>query len=182
MDKISINLLPRDFLVEETKRSKFYKVQTICISIILFMIFLSILTISLIILQNGYLKNAQLQVGDAQAKVSSLSDKQAELVILKNRLSSINQYLGTPSKQAEMYNIVNSLIPPTVAVSSVSVGSDGTVTISAVTSDSSALDQLFTDLLNKDKNEGKITTVSIDALNRGRDGVYRVSFKVEGKK
>lgn len=184
MDKISINLLPQEFRAEELRRSKFYKVQFISISIVLFMIFLSILTVSLRILQNGHLRAAQVKVTDAEARITSeaLLTRQTQLLILKNRLSAINQYLGTPSQQTEMYNLVNSLLPVSLVVNAASVGSDGTVSISALTSDESVLDQLFTDLLDKQKNEGKINKVSIEALNRGRDGVIRLSFKVEGSK
>lgn len=179
MEKISINLLPREFIAEEIKKGKFYKVQGIGISIILFMVFLSILTLSLRILQSSSLKLTQLQAKEAEAKVSSLSSKQVSLVLLKNRIDAIGKYLGTSSKQAEIYNIVNSLFPANLNVSAVSVEANGTVLVSALAPDSDVLDRLFTDLLDKEKNEGKISRVSIDALSRGRDGVYRVSFKVE---
>lgn len=181
-ERISINLLPKEFLAEEVKKGKFYKVQAVGISIILFMVFLSILTLSLRILQSSRLKITQLQTTEAEAKVSSFASKQASLVLLKNRLDAIDKYVGTSSKQAEMYNIVSSLIPPSLNISAVSVESDGTVLISALAPDSEILDRLFSDLLDKEKNEGKISRVSVDALSRGRDGIYRLSFKVERNK
>lgn len=184
MARISINLLPEEFRAEEVRRTKFYKVQFISISIVLFMIFLSILTVSLRILQNGHLQTAQVKVTNAEAKISSesLLTKQEQLLILKNRLTAINQYLATPSQQTEMYSLVNSLLPPGIVINAASVGSGGTVSISALTSDENTLDSLFADLLDKQKNEGKISQVSIEALSRGRDGVIRLSFRVEGKK
>lgn len=184
MERISINLLPQEFRAEEIRRSKFYKVQFISISIVLFMVFLSILTVSLRILQNGHLKVAQVKVTDAEARITSqdLLTRQTQLLLIKNRLNAIDQYLSTPSKQTEMYNLVNSLLPQAVIISAASVGADGTVSISALTSDENALDQLFADLLDKQKNEGKIEKVAIEALSRGRDGVTRLSFRVEGKK
>ncbi len=184
MERISINLLPEEFRAEEIKRTKFYKVQFLSISVVLFMIFLSIVTISLRVLQNGHLQAAQLKVTDAQAKINSqaLITRQTQLLIIKNRLTAINQYLATPSQQTEMYNLVSSLLPASLVVNAASVGADGTVSISALTNDELAVDQLFTDLLDKEKNEGKINKVSIEALSRGRDGVLRLSFRVAGKK
>lgn len=181
-EKISINLLPQEFLYEEVKKGKFYKVQTVGIFVVLFMVLLTVVTISLRILQSNRLKNLQLQTSEAEAKVSSFSSKQASLILLKNRLDAINKYLGSPSKQAEMYDLVSSLLPPALTVSAVSVEPDGTVLISALASDSDVLERLFTDLLDKEKNEGKISKVSIEALNRGRDGIFRLSFKVERAK
>ena len=52
MGKLSINLLPVEFTAEEVKRAKFYKIQTLGVGIILFMIFLASITVSLRILQS----------------------------------------------------------------------------------------------------------------------------------
>lgn len=182
MEKISINLLPVEFTQEEVKKSKFYKVQAISISIILILIFLSILTISLRIFQSNRIKIAQLEVAEAENRVTSKSLRQAQLLLLKNRLSAIQNYLGVSSKQAEMYTLVHNLLPSALDISSVSVGREGGVLVSALATDANTLDRIFTDLLNKEKNENKISKVSIESLNRGRDGLYRVNFTVGPKK
>ncbi len=181
MGKISINLLPAEFTQEEIKKGKFYKIQFIGISIILLMIFLSIVIISLRIFQSNRVRSVQIQAFEAEEKVASYSSKEASLVLLKNRLSAIQTYLGTSSKQAEMYNLVNSLLPPGLVLGAVSVGRQGAVSISALAPDAKTIDRIFSDLLDKEKNESKISKVSIEALNRGRDGIFRVSFKVEAK-
>lgn len=182
MEKISIDLLPPEFAAEEAKLGKFYKIQALGISIILLMIFLSIVLVSLRILQSNLVKSAQTQASEAEGKIASQSSKQASLMLLKSRLDTIQNYLSTPSKQVELYNLVAKLVPPTIDLSAVSVGADGTVLISALVPDVNALDRIFTDLLDKEKNKGKIAKVSIEALNRGKDGIFRVSFKVEAKK
>lgn len=182
MEKISINLLPPEFTAEEVKKTKFYRIQALGISIILLMIFLSIVTVSLRILQSNRIKVAQIEAEELERKVSSLSSRQASLVLLKSRLDAINQTLGTSSKPAEMYTLVNNLLPPTLKVSSVAVGREGSILISALAPDVQTLDQIFSDLLDKEKNENKVSKVSIEALNRGREGIFRVSFQVEGNK
>lgn len=182
MGKISINLLPQEFTAEEAKLGTFYKVQAVGFFIILLMIFLSIVTISLRIFQSNRIQNIQLEAAEAESKITSLSSREAQLVLLKNRLSAISQYLGVPSKQASMYTLLDSLLPPALSISSIAVGRNGEVLISALAPDSNTLDRIFTDLLDKEKTEGKIGKVSIETINRGRDGIYRVNFLVEAKK
>lgn len=178
----SINLLPVEFITEEAKKNKFYKLQALGIALVLFMIFLSILTISLRIFQSNTIKSAQVTAANAEGKVSAQADKQAQLVLLKNRLNAIDQYLGTSSKQVEMYNLLDSLIPSSFTVNTISVGVDGKILISAVTFDPFALDSMFSAFLDKEKNEGKISKVAIENISRGRDGIFRVSFSVEATK
>ena len=56
METISINLLPKEFTAEEIKQGKFYKIQAVGISVILLMVFLSVLTISLRIFQSSKIR------------------------------------------------------------------------------------------------------------------------------
>ena len=50
--KIAINLLPIEFTEQEVKRAKFIKIQTIGVFVILLMVFLSSLSVALVILQS----------------------------------------------------------------------------------------------------------------------------------
>src|SRR5437588_594087 len=100
MERISINLLPVEFTQEQVKNAKFYKIQARGIVIILIMIFLASLTIALRILQSHNIQQVQAQVDETSQKVSNLKDKEVALAVLKNRLATIGQYLGVPSKQA----------------------------------------------------------------------------------
>lgn len=182
MGRLLINLLPPEFTAEEVKLGKFYKIQAVGISIILFMIFLSIVLVSLRVLQSNSVKLVQTQASEAENKVVSLSSRQASLILLKTRLNAIQNYFGIPSKQTEMYTLVASLLPSSIDVGTVSVGRDGTVLIAVLVPDADSLDRMFADLLDKEKNESKIGRVSIETLDRGKDGIFRVSFKVEPKK
>lgn len=181
-EKISINLLPAEFLAEETKKGKFYKVQKVGIALVLFTVFISMLTFSLRIFQSNSIKSAQITTANAEGKVTALSSRQAQLSLLKNRLEKINLHLGISSKQVEMYNLLDSLIPPEITIGTISVGREGNVLVSAVTSDFNSIDAMFSNLLNKEKNEGKISKVLVENISRGRDGTYRFSFTVEAKK
>lgn len=181
MAKISINLLPSEFTEEEVKRAKFYKIQAFGVAILLVMVFLSSLTAALRILQNRSVNLAQAQLTEAEKRVVDLKDRQVSLVLLKNRLSTIGNFLGIPSKQAATYELVNNLLPASVQVSAVTVERSGETTILALVPDVSTLDNLLTKLVDKDASQEKISQVSIESLSRGKDGIYRLSLVIKPK-
>lgn len=177
--KISINLLPSEDIAKEVKRIKFYKIQFIGIIIILLMVFLTSLTVTLRILQNRYITRYQVKVTAAEKQVSDLKKTQVSLLLLKDRLKVIDEYLGVSSKQSSMYQLMDKLIPQSVAISAISVDQAGKVVLVALVQDSISLDALISNLTNQETNENKISQVSVESLNRGRDGFYRISFTVK---
>lgn len=178
---ISINLLPADFMAEEIKSAKFYKVQAIGVSIILIMIFLASLTVALRILQSNNISKIQLKLSEAEKRVLTLKDRQVSLVLLKNRLSTISQNTEEASKQNIMYNLLNKLIPPSVSITSLALDKSGNAAVVALAPTSDVLDNLITALSSKESNQDKISQVSIESLNRGRDGVFRISLRLTTK-
>lgn len=177
--KISINLLPPEVMAKELKKVKFYKIQSVGVAVILLMIFLSSLTLALQILQSHNIALYKAKLTQAEEKVSTLKGVQASLFLLQNRLTVINQYLGVSSKQSIAYQLIDKLIPPSVVISAVSVDRSGEVVFSALIPDSTSLNNLINNLTLKESNEGKISQVSLESLNRGRDGLYRISFKIK---
>lgn len=179
--KVSINLLPSEFTTGQLKKQKFYKVQAIGIGIILFMIFLSSLTFALQVLQNQKLSGLQNQLVSAEGKVSQFQETEASLVILKNRLGGISKYVGVSSKQTELFKLINNLLPQSLIVSQLSVDKSGNILITAVTTDSFAVDQFIDSLTSQETNEGKINTVVLDNFVRGGDGIFRLGFRITPK-
>jgi len=181
MANILINLLPIEFRQAEIKRTKFNKVQAFGVAVILLMAFLASLTVALRILQSQRIFQTKNRLSQAEEKISSLKTVQGSLVLLKNRLKAIDQYLGTPSQQSQMYQLVIGLLPANAAVSSITVDKGGEVIILATVSDPSSLEDLTTNLLSRDKNQDKISQVALESINRGRDGIYRLSLKIKPK-
>lgn len=179
--RISINLLPPETIANELKRAKFYKIQVIGVTIVLVMVFLASLTVGLRILQSSHITGIQTTLASEEQKITDLKDTQGTLIVLKDRLKVIDQYLGVASSQSSMYKLIDKLIPPAVAVSGINIDKTGGVVFSVLTTDSSILDALVSSLTDKEANEGKITQVSVESLNRGRDGYFRVSFKIKSK-
>ena len=181
MTKISINLLPPEIIAEESKNTNFYKIQFFGVAIILVLIFLTSLTLALQILQNRNIVTAQAKLAESEQKVTNLKDTQVSLFVLKNRLTVISQYLGVASKQVSIYRLINRLIPPSAAISAISVDKGGVVVLSALISDRESLDQMLNNLTDKERNENQFDRVSVDSLNRGKDGTYRISLKIKPK-
>lgn len=181
MQKISINLLPVEFSVIQEREKRFYKVQAISIAVLLLLIFLASTTVALGYLQSKQVKQAQSDLSSAENLVSGLKDKESSLMALKNRINNIQQIQKDPSKQRTMYNLIDSLIPSNITVNSISIDKGGDVLISAVFRNISLFDDFVENLVSKEKNEGRITTVGIENLSRARDGQFRASFKVDTK-
>lgn len=177
--KIAINLLPIEFTQAEVKRAKFIKIQTIGVAAILLMVFLSSLSVTLRILQSQNIKSVQTQVSASEQKISNLKDKQISLLLIKNRLAVINQYLGNSSKQTAMFILLERLIPSSISINSAIIGKSGDISILALIPDSLTLDNMINNLTDKTQNEGQIRQVSIDSVSRGKDGVYRVSLNIK---
>lgn len=181
MTKIAINLLPLEFREQDIKNAKFYKVQIFGVVTILLIVFLSSLAVALRILQSKNITQIQGKVAASEQKISDFKTTQASLFLLKNRITAINQYLGTPSSQVQIYNLINKLLPESVSLNSISVDKSGEVLMLLVAPDADSLDSLVTRLTSKEINEDKIKQVSMESINRGRDGVYRLSIKIKPK-
>lgn len=179
--KIAINLLPLEFREQDLKNAKFYKVQVVGVATILLMIFLASLTVALRILQSQNISQIQNKKNLAEQKISDLKNTQASLFVLKNRLTTINQYLDTPSSQAQIYKIITKLMPSSVSLNSLSISNSSEVLILVTAPDGDSLDNLIANLTDQASNEGKISQVSIENINRGRDSIYRLSLKIKSK-
>lgn len=179
--KISINLLPPEIIELEIKKTKFYKIQFLGVAVILSLVFLASLTVALRILQSRNITEVKAKISQTEQKVSDLKSTQASLLLLKNRLTVIDKYLGIPSKQSEIFKLIDKLIPPAVAINAITVDKADEVVLLALAPDAGSLDRLVSNLTDKESNEGRIAQVSVESLNRGKDGFYRISFKVKPK-
>lgn len=179
--KLNINLLSEEFKIAEVKRTKFYRVQSIGVGIVLTMVFLSSLTVALRFLQSQNLKNLQSRVSAASEKITDLKDTQKTLIFLKDRLNSINQYIDHPSKQSQMYNLAAEVLPKSIAVTSLSVGQTGDILVLATARDADSLDRAVADLTTTEEGKEKVGQVIVDGVSRGREGIYRLTLKIKPK-
>ena len=179
--KLSIDLLPQEFRIEELKKAKFYKTQTIGIVIILTISLIASVTVALRILQSQNIIKIESNIAESEKKVLGLKATQGSILLLKNRLGVINQYLEVSSVGVSMYKLINQLLPPAVSLNSISISRGGEIVVLISGNDAVALEQLFTNLLSKDTNQDKVKEVSMESFSRGRDGLYRLNFTVKPK-
>ncbi|OGE19409.1 hypothetical protein A3J19_01760 [Candidatus Daviesbacteria bacterium RIFCSPLOWO2_02_FULL_41_8] len=179
--KISINLLPPELITKELKKANFYKIQLAGIVIILTMVFLASLSVALRILQSRSILSIQARVTEARQKVSDLKDTQAAIMILKSRLAVVDKYWGESTNQTLMYKLMGKIIPEDITVNTITIDQKGDVSLTALVSDTLSLDNFIEKLTDKDSNEGRVSQVSIENLNRSRDGLYRVGIIIKSK-
>lgn len=178
MAKLSINLLPQEYLSEEVKKAKFYRVRLLSFSAIMLVVFFSAVALALGFLQSQNIKAVEARITEGEEKVTELVSRQTALLVIKNRLSTINQYLGVTSKQVSTYNLLEQVLPERIALSSLAIDKAGDASLVAVVPDGVTLDQLIADLTSR---SDKIASVSLESLNRGRDESFRVSLKIKPK-
>lgn len=181
MPKITINLLPEEFRHEELKRVNFYKIQSIGVGVIMLFIFLATLVIALRMLQSQSIQEVQAKLTNEEQKVAGFKKTQASVVFLKNRLTAINKYLGVSSKPVETYQFINEFLPPSITASNVSVDKAGDISLLVLSPDATSVDDLIDKLTTSEEARSKIVSVSLEGLNKGRDGVYRLSLKIKTK-
>lgn len=169
-----------EFRQEELKRNKFYRIQFIGILIILVTVFLSSLTVALRVFQSQNIASAQSEVSTKVQQVEGYKTLQASLFLIQNRVKTLGQYTGIPSRQNLTYQDLNKVLTPNIAISSLSVDSEGNAAIVAAASDILALDSFLSNLIAKE--DSKFSEVSIENLSRSRDGAYRASLKLIPKK
>ena len=179
MSLININLLPSEFILEEIKKARFSKIQSVGIAILLLVFFLSSLIVSLRILQSQKVKQVENEISGIEQRISSAKTKEDSLVSLKDRLSVIDKYSSTQSKQAMMYSFIEEIIPSGLTVSSLTIDQFGSVYLSLNIPDAEFIDTLINALTDPGQNNNKIKEVSIENLNRGRDGVYRIALRLK---
>ena len=180
-DTILINLLPQEFTKAQLEQAKYYKLRLVSIASLMMMVFLASITIALRVLQNSNLDQARFTLEAAEGKVSQYKQIEVSLVVLKDRLSNINQIIATSSKQNAMYSLINSLIPPTISIDSITVDRNGNTVLGLSTNDSEVLDDFITSLVDSSKNEFRITFVEVDSFSRSRESLYRAHLKVVAK-
>lgn len=179
MSLISINLLPEEFIVEQTKKLKFVKIQSISIAILLLTFFLASLTIALRVLQSQRINQVQGKLTEIESQISGYKTVEDNVVLLKKRIGSINQYLGVSSKGALIYEFVEKNIPSRIIINSLTIDKSGDVFLTLVLPDSISLDAIVNGLLEAQTEKVKIKEISLDGLSRGRDGTYRLSLKLK---
>lgn len=179
MTFISINLLPEEVILEQTKKIKFVKIQVISIVLLLLTFFLASLTIALRVLQTQRITQVQGKLTEVEGKISGYKGLEDNIVLLKNRVASISQYLGVPSRSSQIYDFIEQNIPPQVSINSLTIDKEGNSYLALILSDTSTMDSIISGLFEASNDKIKIEQVDVGGISRGRDGIYRLTLKLK---
>ncbi|TSC64076.1 MAG: hypothetical protein G01um101493_237 [Microgenomates group bacterium Gr01-1014_93] len=179
MAGININLLPVQSRTDQKAQKKFQVIQSSSIAILLILIFLASLVTALNILQFQNISKLKSESKLREERVALLKDKEAQVSVLKNRLTLINQINKTSIKDnSRIYRSFLGYISPGVNISSVAVDRGGRVIASIVATDTLTLEQTLSNLTS-DSAMKNISEIGIDSLSRGRDGSFRAILKIQ---
>lgn len=185
MDKsfsTSINLLPKLEAEVIARQRKFRKLQLFGTILVVILFFLVSVTFALAFIQNIRLKASEISLNHAKEQVEQLKSKEVSLLVLKDRLKEIDRLKSSPSKQAHLYKLLNNLVPPSISINAINIDKNSNGDLILTSQDVKALDNFLNDLLNSQKNEDFIKSLSLDNFSRSKDGVYKIALKLSGTK
>lgn len=178
MDKISINLLPKEVLLQRKQSSKFATINTISVAILIILVFLSSATLAMRISQNFQLNEVKNNLTLAEQDVAVFQTKEAQLAFLKKRLEVINNLTNGDVKVKAIFNLILAIIPKDINVSEINVDKSGKMVIMISTTSLSSIETLISDLSSQEKNANLVKEINLDTLSKDKDGVYRLSLNI----
>lgn len=171
MEKINLNLLPEEFLVEKklgVKRSLFLR-----ISIIIFVTFL-ILTSTILLLRLTQSQSLQALEGELEGtknSITTLKENETAVFMLKNRLDKIAQISKKESVPIQGYNLISSIVPPGANILGFSMTKETQIEATFETENTDTLDLLFNNLLNPELNKGHIIAIKLESIRLRGDKI-----------
>lgn len=178
MNKLSINLLPQQVLLERVQSSKLSFVNRLSVGVLILIIVVTTGVILFRINQNNENNKITDSVKAAEDKVTALSAKETTAFALKNRMDAISSKIGSDDKVKQMFSLIVYLTPPDVNLFDASVDKNGSVVASFTSSSLAGIDKLFTSLSNKETNFGLVSAVSLNGISLGKDAVYHFALRI----
>jgi hypothetical protein len=177
MDKLKINLIPPEIKEQAKREAKRSLLVKISIGLLGLLILVTAGILSVIIFQGAVLKSLNADLEKDKTKIASLKDNEAVAFFLKNRITTINQYSSGHYEQAEVYDLINKLMPTEVSLSLLQIDKTSVISIQGSTFSTAALDSLFHNLIDPKMNEGKIASVSVESLSKTQ--ASNIGFNLE---
>lgn len=184
MDKsfsISVNLLPKLEAEVLARQKKFRKIQLFGTTVVVILFFLVSITFALAFIQNFRLKKSEANLKHAKEQVEQFKSKEISLLVLKDRLKEIDRLQSKPSKQALLYKLLNNIVPASIRINVINIDRNSNGDLISTAQDVKAVDLFLNDLLDKQKNEDLIKSLSLDNFSRNRDGIYRIALKLNSE-
>lgn len=178
MDKLTINLLPANLQVsrEEQVRQSWIAGLSIIVLLVTILVTGAVLAVNLMQKLNQQQANADLE--EAEAQVSSYKEKEGLIAELKSRLGFINQEARIESVQVQAFNLISGLIPQNVVLTNFSMNKANQVIIGGEAMGLAALDSLFENLSDPRKHDGRVSVTQVENLNKSQDNLIRFNLTI----
>lgn len=184
MDKnfsISINLLPKLEAEILARQKKFRKIQLFGTIVVVILFCLVSLTFASAFIQNLRLKKSEANLKQAKEQVEQFKQTEMSLLVLKDRLKEIERLKSKPSKQALLYKLLNNIVPVSISIDIITIDRHSNGDLILTSQDVKAVDTFLNNLLDKQKNEDLIKSLSLDNFSRNKDGIYRIALKLHSE-
>lgn len=185
MSKIQINLLPIELRSVNTQNQKKALFLNLSILWLVIVIVLSVGVLSFRFIQNTRIQNSDEKISEAKEKVNQYKTQEQLVLVLKQRLQGINTVVSQDAGQAQAFNLITLLTPAQIRITSFSIDKSGNVVLQGEASSLVVLKDLFDNLTDPRKNEGKIVSSKVEALNKGTNDRIRFDLTIQlagGKK
>lgn len=178
MDKIKINLIPEEIKAKAKKEAKQALVNKISIALLGLLIITTSGILATVIFQGTTLNSLNERIEKEKFEVQRYKDVEAVVNLLKNRIDTINQFSNKRYKQRDVFDLLTSLFPKGVSLQSLQIDKTTKVVVSGQTDETSSLKNLFDNLVDPKINEGKISSVTVNSLNRSQQGRINFEFNI----
>lgn len=178
MDKLRINLIPPEIKERAKKDAKRLLVNKISVGFLGLLILVTAGILGIVVYQKASLGQVSSSIEQEKNKINSFRDTEAVLKLLKNRVDTINQFTENRYKQGEIFNLITGLFPQGVQLESLQINKTAKVVVSGQTPDTDSLQQFFNNLTDPKTNEGKITSVKVENLNKTQLGGIRFDLTI----
>lgn len=178
MDRININLLPPELKEYKKREKKRGLIIRLSIGLLVIMVVITASLLVSVVLQNRKIVAGKQKLETTRVKVNAFKQKEALAVVLKTQIDDINSLITKEFPQSEAFNLINSLTPPRIRVYSFSINKSNKIILQGETTDTLALETFFNNLVDPKFNEGKISKVVVDSLNRDKDAKMRFDLTI----
>ena len=176
MDKLKINLIPPEVKEKAKKEAKRTVISRVSVGLLGGLILLTSGVLSMTVYQSVSLRNLNSEIDQEKTKISALKENEAVIFFLKNRIDSVNTFAPTQYTQSELFDLITSLFPEGVGLTSLQIDKSNKVVLQGETGDTDSLDTFFGLLKDPNSNEGKISSILVDSLSKNPEGVIRFSL------
>lgn len=182
MDKIHINLLPKELELSSQDQKKRKLIFRSSIGILSLIVVASGLVLGYRISQEVNLKSEVQKVETIKAEIPKYKDQEVTALELKNRADSVLKLENIPQDVPLSYILINSLTPPSVRLLSYTVDKTGSIKVNGETFLTSELQKFFDNLTNQKMHQGKIEGVTVESLglNAGSAIKFDLDIKLSG--